>query len=86
MPKPKKTWKVELTKNNVKGGAWLLTCELLDELGEPERLYVQAWSNASAGKRDAKEQVNRKTIKWVQSGLDDKGKPIKFTTNVDVKA
>ena len=69
----------------VKGGGWLLECQRIDEMGDPEYLYVQAWNNASAAKRDAKEHTNRKTFKWLQSGLDDKGKPTKFTATVDIR-
>lgn len=85
MRKEKKTWEIMLVKNTQKGGAWLLMCILKDELGHTEEAKTTAWSNASAGKRDAKVIINRKTIKWMPSGQDDKGKPTQFTARVDVR-
>lgn len=71
--KEKVTFWARLTKNDVKGGAWLATVgKSIDVYGDDkDNVYenCQAFSNASAGKRWIKEQVikitPRKSIKLV---------------------
>jgi hypothetical protein len=79
------TWEVTITKNLEKGGAWLTLCVLKDELGDTEKAITNAWSNASAAKRDVKATVGRKTMKFIEAGEDAKGKPTSYTAVVQVK-
>lgn len=90
MPKKiDRTFKVSLAKNTNKGGAWLCTINLDDELGECILAEITAWSNASAGKRHVKERVQalttRKSVKLIPSGQDDKGKPTNFNGDLFFK-
>lgn len=70
-----------LTKNQEKGGAWL--CHIsMGMAGIPNIDRIQAWSNASAGKRWVKawvvENTPRKSIKMVvtKKDLNDKAMEI----------
>ena len=83
--KEKKWWDITITKTAGKGGAWLLMSVLKDDAGVTEQIMCTAWTNATAAKRQAKVDSNRKTIKWVDSGQDDKGKPTNFTAKVEAK-
>lgn len=83
--KEKKWWDITIVKNTQKSGAWLLMCVLTDELGQNEKVLTEAWTNASAAKRGAKEITGRKTFKWIAAGQDDKGKPTQFTCKVEAK-
>lgn len=71
---------VSLQKNLEKGGAWLGHFTIKSEGGELETIYVQAFSNPSAGKRWAKEHAvnatGRKSIKWVIKTADANNKPV----------
>jgi len=77
-----------LIKNNVKGGAWLATYSISYEGQEMAVAKpLNAFSNASAGKRWLKEMVlantPKKSIKMIAgTALDEKGKPLGFTGEV----
>lgn len=78
------TFHASLTKNDVKGGAWLAQVSLTDEgMETPYKVEITAWANASAGKRWVKERVQaltpRKSCKMIPtSQVDAKGKPVSF--------
>jgi hypothetical protein len=80
-----------LTKNDVKGGAWLANISTNDEgVAELRDLRTTAWANASAGKRWVKEQVQaltpKKSVKMIAGEkLDAKGKPIAWRGVVKYK-
>ena len=88
--KVNKSFRVDLVKNNVKGGAWLAMIVLSTE-GSTERVLTLAWSNPSAAKRWVKEQVQehtpRKSVKLTAGeNLDEKGKPVTFHGELLYKA
>ena len=91
MKKVSTTFTATLTKNDVKGGAWLAQIALQDEgMTSPYKVETQAWSNASAGKRWVKERVQalttRKSCKMIAGDkLDAKGKPTKFVGAIGYK-
>lgn len=74
-----KSVEISLQKNTEKAGSWLCHFAIKNELGEIEAVYVQAWSNASAGKRWAKalviEHTGKKSIKMAITMQDEAGKP-----------
>ena len=78
-------WKVVLTKNTNPGCAWLAqaTSSTIEDGQTGE--YFEAFSNASAAKRWVKAQTGRKTISWIDSGEDAKGKPTAFNAGYEVK-
>lgn len=83
-------FEAELTKNPEKGGAWLARVCVHDEGLDCDGWVTTAWSNASAGKRWAKEMVQKltpkKSVKFVAGGeLDAKGKPMSFKGVVNYK-
>lgn len=85
------SFKATLTKNDVKGGAWLAEYAIFHEgLDSPVAGGCDAFSNASAAKRWMKEVVSskttRKSIKLVAgSKLDAKGKPVVFIGDLSYK-
>ena len=76
-----KTFTAKLNKNTEKGGAWMAIISITtDGMDGTEILNTSAWSNASAGKRWVKSQVQaltpRKSVKMIAGeGKDAKGKP-----------
>ena len=90
--KVSKVFKADLTKNNVKGGAWMATVSVQDEgIDTVDVLLDSAWANASAGKRWIKEKVQeltpRKSVKMVAGAdLDAKNKPLFFHGELVFKA
>jgi hypothetical protein len=80
---------VELRKNTTKGGAWLCVIKVLNESGDAKEWTTTAWSNASAGKRWIKEEVQRltprKSVKLLASLPDEKEKPTYFYGNMSFK-
>lgn len=84
-------FEAELIKNQEKGGAWLgeFTVQR-DDQETPSASGVQAFSNASAGKRWLKamvlENTNKKSVKMVATEEKDiKDKPVRFTGAVAFK-
>jgi hypothetical protein len=79
-----KTFSANLNKNTEKGGAWMAIVSVTtDGIDGTEILNTSAWSNASAGKRWVKSQVQaltpRKSVKMIAGeGKDAKGKPTSF--------
>jgi hypothetical protein len=79
-----KTFSANLNKNTEKGGAWMAIVSVTTEgIDGTEVLNTSAWSNASAGKRWVKSQVQaltpRKSVKMIAGeGKDAKGKPTSF--------
>ena len=79
-----KTFSANLNKNTEKGGAWMAIVSVTTEgIDGTEILNTSAWSNASAGKRCVKSQVQaltpRKSVKMIAGeGKDSKGKPTSF--------
>lgn len=77
-----KTFKATIRKNREKGGAWLSTISIEDELGTKELTEITAWSNASAAKRHVKTNVQgltpRKSISFLGTHPDEKEKPTLF--------
>ena len=79
-----KTFTANLNKNLEKGGAWMAIVSVTtDGIDGTEILNTSAWSNASAGKRWVKSQVQaltpRKSVKMIAGeGKDAKGKPTSF--------
>jgi hypothetical protein len=79
-----KTFSANLNKNLEKGGAWMAIVSVTTEgIDGTEILNTSAWSNASAGKRWVKSQVQaltpRKSVKMIAGeGKDAKGKPTSF--------
>ena len=79
-----KTFTANLNKNTEKGGAWMATVSVTTEgIDGLDVLNMAAWSNASAGKRWVKSQVQaltpRKSVKMIAGeGKDAKGKPTSF--------
>ncbi len=79
-----KTFSANLNKNLEKGGAWMAIVSVTTEgIDGTEVLNTSAWSNASAGKRWVKSQVQaltpRKSVKMIAGeGKDAKGKPTSF--------
>ena len=98
MAKVAKKFKTTLTKNKDKGGAWLVTIDLMEQQsdglgGKPfVTTYVSttAWSNASAGKRFVKAKVQeltpRKSIKLETKAEDENGKPTLIVGEMEFKA
>ena len=76
-----KTFTAKLNKNIEKGGAWMAIISITtDGMDGTDVLNTSAWSNASAGKRWVKSQVQaltpRKSVKMIAGeGKDAKGKP-----------
>ena len=74
-----KTVTARLQKNTEKAGSWLCSFTVINETGGAEVLNVQAWANASAGKRWVKSLVletsGRKSIKMEILEQDVNGKP-----------
>lgn len=86
-----KSFTVDLRKNTVKGGAWMLRVALIDEDNNIRiKDECSAWANASAAKRFIKEIVKewtpRKSVKLVGSMEDEKGKPTLLTGTLTFKA
>jgi hypothetical protein len=79
-----KTFSANLNKNLEKGGAWMAIISVTTEgIDGTDVLSTSAWSNASAGKRWVKSQVQaltpRKSVKMIAGeGKDAKGKPTSF--------
>ena len=79
-----KTFTANLNKNIEKGGAWMAIISITtDGMDGTDVLNTSAWSNASAGKRWVKSQVQaltpRKSVKMIAGqGRDAKGKPTLF--------
>jgi hypothetical protein len=79
-----KTFSANLNKNLEKGGAWMAIVSVTTEgIDGTEILNTSAWSNASAGKRWVKSQVQaltpRKSVKMIAGERKDaKGKPTSF--------
>lgn len=87
-----KTFTANLNKNTEKGGAWMAVVSVTTEgLDGTEILNTAAWSNASAGKRWVKSQVQaltpRKSVKMIAGeSKDAKGKPTSFVGVVTFRA
>ncbi len=87
-----KTFTANLNKNLEKGGAWMAIVSVSTEgFDGTEILNTSAWSNASAGKRWVKSQVQaltpRKSVKMIAGdGKDAKGKPTSFVGVVTFKS
>ena len=87
-----KTFTANLNKNPEKGGAWMAIVNVTTEGIEGSNVYnMSAWSNASAGKRWVKSQVQaltpRKSVKMIAGeGKDAKGKPTSFVGVVTFKS
>jgi hypothetical protein len=85
------SFEAELRKNQEKGGAWLGEFSVTrDDYDRVVVSGIEAFSNASAGKRWLKEQVlantNKKSIKMVATEEKDvKDKPVRFTGVVAFK-
>jgi len=83
------SFKATITKNQVKGGAWLVEYEYQVETTTNPVSEIQAWSNASAGKRWIKEKVQeltpRKSLKMIVSSTDLNGKPTKIVGEMTFK-
>ena len=79
-----KTFTANLNKNLEKGGAWMAIVNVTTEgIEGSDVVNMAAWSNASAGKRWIKSQVQaltpRKSVKMIAGeGKDAKGKPTSF--------
>jgi len=79
-----KTFTANLNKNTEKGGAWMAIVNVTTEgIEGSDVVNMAAWSNASAGKRWIKSQVQaltpRKSVKMIAGeGKDAKGKPTSF--------
>jgi hypothetical protein len=90
--KVSKVFNANLYKNPEKGGAWMATVSVSTEgLDGVDVFYTTAWSNASAGKRWVKSQVQsltpRKSVKMVAGEEKDaKGKPTFFSGELNFKA
>jgi len=84
-----KTFKATIRKNREKGGAWLSTISIEDELGIKELTEITAWSNASAAKRHVKTKVQeltpRKSVSFVGGNPDEKEKPTLFSGVIQYK-
>jgi len=87
-----KTFSANLNKNLEKGGAWMAIISITtDGMDGTDVLNTSAWSNASAGKRWVKSQVQaltpRKSVKMIAGeGKDLKGKPTSFVGVVTFKS
>ena len=87
-----KTFNANLSKNSEKGGAWMATINVTtDGIDGFDVINMAAWSNASAGKRWVKSQVQaltpRKSVKMIAGeGKDAKGKPTSFVGVVTFKS
>jgi hypothetical protein len=87
-----KTFSANLNKNLEKGGAWMAIISITtDGMDGTDVLNTSAWSNASAGKRWVKSQVQaltpRKSVKMIAGeGKDVKGKPTSFVGVVTFKS
>jgi hypothetical protein len=90
----KKEVEVHLTVNKIqtKGGAWLITGALLEQIAENDFLesktVYSATTSASAGKREAKafllSWTGKKSVKWVEDNFINE-KPQSFKATVRVK-
>ena len=84
-------FEAELRKNQQKGGAWLAEFSVTrDDYDKVVVSGLEAFSNASAGKRWIKEQVlantNKKSIKMLANeDRDEKDKPVFFSGIVAFK-
>lgn len=87
-----KTFTANLNKNLEKGGAWMAIVTVTTEgMDGTDAISMAAWSNASAGKRWVKSQVQaltpRKSVKMIAGdGKDAKGKPTSFVGVVTFKS
>jgi len=87
-----KTFTANLNKNLEKGGAWMAIISITtDGMDGTDVLNTSAWSNASAGKRWVKSQVQaltpRKSVKMIAGeGKDIKGKLTSFVGVVTFKS
>jgi hypothetical protein len=87
-----KTFSANLNKNLEKGGAWMAIISITTNgMDGTDVLNTSAWSNASAGKRWVKSQVQaltpRKSVKMIAGeGKDLKGKPTSFVGVVTFKS
>jgi len=87
-----KTFSANLNKNLEKGGAWMAIVNVTtDGIEGSNVVNMAAWSNASAGKRWVKSQVQaltpRKSVKMIAGeGKDLKGKPTSFVGVVTFKS
>ena len=87
-----KTFTANLNKNTEKGGAWMAIVNVTTEgIEGSDVVNMAAWSNASAGKRWIKSQVQaltpRKSVKMIAGeGKDLKGKPTSFVGVVTFKS
>jgi len=87
-----KTFSANLNKNLEKGGAWMAIISITtDGMDGTDVLNTSAWSNASAGKRWVKSQVQaltpRKSVKMIAGeGKDLKEKPTSFVGVVTFKS
>jgi len=87
-----KTFTAKLNKNTEKGGAWMAIISITtDGMDGTEILNTSAWSNASAGKRWVKSQVQaltpRKSCKMIAGSTKDlKGKPTTYLGAVTFKS
>lgn len=87
-----KTFTANLNKNLEKGGAWMCIVSVTTNgIDGTDVLNMSAWSNASAGKRWVKSQVQaltpRKSAKMIAGeGKDAKGKPTSFVGVVTFKS
>ena len=86
-----KSFAVEIRKNTVKGGAWMVRMVLIDEDNNIRiKDESSAWANASAAQRFVKEIVKewtpRKSVKLIGTMDDEKGKPTLFAGTVAFKA
>jgi hypothetical protein len=83
------SFKATITKNQVKSGAWLVEYEYQVETTTNPVSEIQAWSNASAGKRWIKEKVQtltpRKSLKMIVVSTDLNGKPTKIVGEMTFK-
>jgi hypothetical protein len=86
-----KTFNAVLIKNTEKGGAWFAEVNVSLPNENPSTVLQTAWSNASAGKRWVKSQVQaltpRKSCKMIAGSTKDlKGKPTTYLGAVTFKS
>ena len=88
MAKVTKTFQATLTLNTEQGGGWITSIDISDETDAYYK-NVEAWKNASAGKRWIKAKVQeltpRKSVKMNPVAFDANTKPIRFIGSITYK-
>lgn len=88
MPKVTKTFQARLELNPEQGGGWITSIDISDE-NDAYYKNVEAWKNASAGKRWIKAKVQeltpRKSVKMNAVKFDANEKPTMFTGTLTYK-